>query len=174
MSKIFLNFKDKKEENETEERIKKQVSNQTDGEIIKKIQKISDWTEYEYVFYKINDINNLENLFTGKYLITKDNNNYYLVDMQTKKPSSECSLEKLNYSQEVDMIIIDNSDRKIQDDFKDIINKHTILCKIFKKDLIYLEDMYKNKRIILTEDKVLTLKQNGLYTELYESNMQNT
>ena len=94
--------------------------------------------------------------------------------MQTKKPSSECSLEKLNYSQEVDKIIIDNSDRKIQDDFKDIINKHTILCKIFKKDLIYLEDMYKNKRIILTGDKVLTLKQNGLYTELYESNMQNT
>ena len=174
MSNILLNYENKKEQKDSEKTIKGQMSSETDDEIIKKIQKISNWTEYEYVFYKINNTSNLENLFTGKYLITKDKNNYYLVDMQTKKPSSECALEKLDYSQEVDMIIINNSDRKIKDDFEDIINKHTILCKVFKKDLIYLEDMYKNKKIILTGDKVLTLKQNGLYTELYESNMQNT
>lgn len=118
----------------------------------------------EYIYIEDIDLQDVNNpLLKNKIIITRKINDYYMLENTniTTKPK----LTKLNYNHIVDLLIL-NKQTKNYESLRKIMDEDTILLKNLGQNVLYMEDIKKQIKMILTPYEKIILSNNGINTQM--------
>lgn len=118
----------------------------------------------EYIYIEDIDLQDVNNPFLkNKIIITRKINDYYMFENTniTTKPK----MTKLNYNHIVDLLILNNQAKNYAN-LEEIMDEDTILLKNLGNNVLYIEDIKKQIKIILTPYEKIILSKDGINTQM--------
>ena len=130
-----------------------------------------DWNYMEYIYIDNNaifDTLNLKNLTKNKIIIKRDKQKQlHMIDLYSENEKDTI----INDTHPVDLIIMGDSSN-YEDTINDMIDRHTLITKV-NTNIIYIQDTFNEKRIIIIGDLVVKLEGTGVNTKVM-NNFVNT